>query len=645
MKSNLLTYVLCLIGFVIVVNSDALAQQVIYNQDFQTETISSQELLIKKDSMFTRVSSLKLDTFGWDITKASDHPTNHFLRTSSDFINQTNPETEASRFFILPPIALLSNTVLQWNCRSSNISNLENYEVVLLDSALNPVASLFTEKAPYSAPGESWSIRQIDLQNFAGTTIRLAFVANGKNGSELHLDNVIVSRLLLRDAAFSETYTTKYVDSFPKVFFGKLINRGILPILSFEVKLWIEDTFFLVDYSGLNLQRNRDFNFSFPPILIPNKETYLVRYIISKVNGSIDEFQGNDTVEFRRVVVKNPVPRKVLVEKFTGTWCGHCPKGAVLLNRIMDTANYIVPVSIHQGDIMEIKEADSLIQFLQNGYPTASINRRNIIGAAKPGLTLGLWPSSIVAETQKVTPVKLKLENSLNEDKTELKIGIKVTFTTQVEGDFNLNFLITQHNVTGGQNYTQNNFAHTEEQWPELFGKGEFIAGYKHDYVLRKLPLGPWGKEGLLPSKPVKDSIYEFEFKIPWDSMLQQFQSIVVAYVSERNQNPGFSEILNTDWGKVDQILNVQKQRLNLNGIHVYPNPAKNEIHLKFLNEKSMNIVSILDLQGRIKMEMLLEKNEHSIDVSSLPKGMYLLKVQNKANRDVYYQKIIIDSY
>lgn len=645
MKSNLLTNVLCLLGFVFINYAKALAQQVIYNQDFQTETISPQELLIKKDSMFTKINSATLDTFGWDISKTSDQPMNFFLRTSSDFRNQTVPETGASRFFILPSISLLSNTILQWNCRSTNSNNLENYEVVILDSANNPIESLFAEKAPFSAPGESWTIRQIDLQNYAGTTVRLAFFANGKNGSELHLDNIAVSRLLLRDAAFSETYTEKYVDSFPKMFYGKLVNRGILPILSFQIKLWIEDTSFLVDYSGLNLLRNRDINFSFPPILLPNKESYDVRYIISKVNGSLDEFQGNDTVSFNRVVVRKPAPRKVLVEKFTGTWCGHCPKGAVLLNRIMDSTDYIVPVSIHQGDVMEIKEADSLIQFLQNGYPTAAINRRNIIGAAKPGVTLGLWPSSIVAEKQKVTPVNIQVDNRLNENKTELKIEIKVAFSTQMEGDFNLNFLITQHNVTGGQNYTQNNFAHIEEQWPELFGKGEFISGYKHDYVLRKLPLGPWGKEGLLPSKPVKDSIYEFEFNVPWDSMLQKFQSIVVAYVSERNPNPGFSEILNTDWKFVSQVLSNQVFVSNVSNIIIYPNPANGQLNIKFPNENTKNLISIMDLQGRIVMEILLDKNHQTIDISKLPNSVYMLRVQNQESSRVSFHKLVVESY
>jgi hypothetical protein len=213
-----------------------------------------------------------------------------------------------------------------------------------------------------------------------------------------------------------------------------------------------------------------------------------------------------------------------------------------------------------------------------------------------------------------------------------------------MEGDFNLNFLVTQHNVTGGQNYTQNNFAHTEEQWPELFGKGEFISGYKHDYVLRKLPLGPWGKEGLLPNKPVKDSLYEFEFNIPWDSVLQKFQSFVVAYVSERNSNPGFSEILNTEWEKVEQILNVQHQTSNLNRISIYPNPATNELNLKLPNSSSINVVSILDFQGRIMMEKPLEKNEHSIDVSELPSGVYLLRVQSNDSKEVYFQKLILSS-
>ena len=75
-------------------------------------------------------------------------------------------------------------------------------------------------------------------------------------------------------------------------------------------------------------------------------------------------------------------------------------------------------------------------------------------------------------------------------------------------------------------------------------------------------------------------------------------------------------------------------------GLQVYPNPAKGIVNVAF---EKMNAVIITDLTGRVVLRRELS-NVHTlqIDVSHLPKGMYILKAQN-ANGNIETTKLIVE--
>lgn len=69
-------------------------------------------------------------------------------------------------------------------------------------------------------------------------------------------------------------------------------------------------------------------------------------------------------------------PRAFLVEEFTGSWCGWCPRGIVGFER-MEAAypDDFIGVAIHDGDNMKVACYSNVLNLFCNGYPGCVINR------------------------------------------------------------------------------------------------------------------------------------------------------------------------------------------------------------------------------------------------------------------------------
>jgi hypothetical protein len=65
------------------------------------------------------------------------------------------------------------------------------------------------------------------------------------------------------------------------------------------------------------------------------------------------------------------------------------------------------------------------------------------------------------------------------------------------------------------------------------------------------------------------------------------------------------------------------------NSLDVYPNPADNEIHLKYNGEISE--LYITDMQGKIVTQFPVRNYNNSIDISKLITGTYIIHIKNKA--------------
>ena len=76
-----------------------------------------------------------------------------------------------------------------------------------------------------------------------------------------------------------------------------------------------------------------------------------------------------------------------------------------------------------------------------------------------------------------------------------------------------------------------------------------------------------------------------------------------------------------------------------LNQIQLFPNPALNELTIK--GNLSLYQIELFDSVGRIHRNINPIGSTHTIDISSLPKGLYLVKISNKTNNLVEFQKIV----
>ncbi|WP_299768131.1 T9SS type A sorting domain-containing protein [uncultured Dokdonia sp.] len=88
-------------------------------------------------------------------------------------------------------------------------------------------------------------------------------------------------------------------------------------------------------------------------------------------------------------------------------------------------------------------------------------------------------------------------------------------------------------------------------------------------------------------------------------------------------------------------VLDIEDIRFR-ESVHLYPNPATNQVTLTYAGQASLQELTIVDMNGKILRTISLEnfQNSQSIDTSTLAKGMYFLRIQSTENMST--QKLII---
>jgi len=76
------------------------------------------------------------------------------------------------------------------------------------------------------------------------------------------------------------------------------------------------------------------------------------------------------------------------------------------------------------------------------------------------------------------------------------------------------------------------------------------------------------------------------------------------------------------------------------NAYKVFPNPAGNKVYIINTGNATEKIVSIMNMQGNKTLEKIFCNNEIELDLSNIPQGVYLLKIQTKNSTQI--SKLII---
>lgn len=161
------------------------------------------------------------------------------------------------------------------------------------------------------------------------------------------------------------------------------------------------------------------------------------------------------------VFVKN-----ILIENYTATWCGYCPRVHDAIKDAMGSSSHIVPIAIHgSNDPYYFTSIGTLAgAYNVSGYPTAVIDRDYS------------WPypeefDGLSRALDKNAALGISISNSVSG--TDIQSVVKVKFGKTFEEDLKIGVCLLESNLI----YDQTNYYDD--------GRGDPIEDYEHDHVLR----------------------------------------------------------------------------------------------------------------------------------------------------------------
>jgi len=196
--------------------------------------------------------------------------------------------------------------------------------------------------------------------------------------------------------------------------------------------------------------------------------------------------------------------KRLLIEDYTGTWCGYCPRVAYAIEQLhLQTENF-VPVAIHRpsSNVSSINydpynyDTSELEDILDiPGYPKGMLNRMTQWSFPEPNNI-----AQAVALTQGVNPNLGIALKPVIEGNT-INLDVKVNFGR----DFS-NLKLVVYVLENGLLYLQHNYT-------DYYGGVDVIQNYQHNHVLRAV-LTPLLGEAIATNQTTIYSTYTKTFSV-----------------------------------------------------------------------------------------------------------------------------------
>ena len=403
-------------------------------------------------------------------------------------------------------------------------------------------------------------------------------------------------------------------------------NFGVNNINSFDVTYDYNGIQITENISGLTLssmsQHTVDFNNSITLSSATNAQVY-----ISNINGGQTQSTSDDTLAINLNIVVPATGKLVVGEEATGTWCGWCPRGAVALNFMdQDYEGYWQGIAVHNGDLMTDATYDNGIAGYISGYPSGIVDRGTVID-----------PSAFNDDFLQriIIPPHARLDNGAVIDGTTLKVSIDIDFLLPVNGTWRMACTIVEDSVTGtGPQYYQANYYSGGSSLVDVDGTDwnakpsnvpDYLMVYRH--VARAI--SPSFLGDALPNNSYNtgdDETVCFEFDIDpnWD--LDKIHIVGMLFDAQgKTDNASSSSIADAVTEGYSNSCSGASETIYLSGpdkLIVYPNPASNNLYVNNI-PNNIQFINIINIEGK---EVLKTKAANSIDISSLSKGIYVIK-------------------
>jgi hypothetical protein len=247
-------------------------------------------------------------------------------------------------------------------------------------------------------------------------------------------------------------------------------------------------------------------------------------YVTSKHSGVSSEqitvtFHDGTQVNFRK---------RLLIEDYTGTWCGYCTRVSYAIEQVKNITNDVVTVAINRDSSnptsgtydpynYDTSALESL--FTLSGYPKGLLNR----------MTVWISPqdtniAQATALTQGENPkLGLAMDNTIVGNTINLEVNVKFS------KDFS-NLKLVVYVLENGLVYPQKNYT-------TYYGAVNPLTDYVHNHTLRSCETNLFG-DPINNNETTSGDTYSRTFNIPIPSNVSNANNIeFVAFVVDENGN------------------------------------------------------------------------------------------------------------
>lgn len=307
--------------------------------------------------------------------------------------------------------------------------------------------------------------------------------------------------------------------------------------------------------------------------------------------------------------VSGQATRKILIEEFTGDWCGYCPDGHEILENITTAnPNRIVAVGMHYNDFLETNYSLAMVSNLSvAAYPRAAVDRVTYSGGNAFVMSRSYWTGAVAARLNVSSPLTININPSYNPTTRNLNVTIDYTFLSGYGEETRITCLLIEDSISS----SQTNYYNTTAGSP-FYGMGNPIPNYQQLHTqVALLSADNWGDINN-PTTVASGQSFSKTYSYTLPSTMNDDHVKIVAFINERvgpspTQSTG-TEILNSEvksiWASATGM-----SEISFDGnLQTSPNPFSTLTAIGFqLRENAQVNGYITDLNGKLVKQLINE--------------------------------------
>ncbi|MGA9211636.1 Omp28-related outer membrane protein [Kaistella sp.] len=360
------------------------------------------------------------------------------------------------------------------------------------------------------------------------------------------------------------------------------------------------------------------------PVSLSNStiETKTILVSITQVNDAEDGNPSDNNMNATTSIVSQAIPKKVVFEEGTGTWCGWCPRGMVALKNVNEEyPDDQISIGVHNGDPMAFAAYNSGAAF--GSFPGMNVDRELKGVDINPSNMAGY----INSRKTLLSPAQLTGEFSISGQQLTANVNSKF-FINNPNVNYRLSVILIEDGVKGtASGFRQSNYyaggSNGEMGGFESLPNPVPAAQMVYDHVGRALLGGYAGQESSIPSAITDGQTvnYTFNYTIPSDYIKDNLTAVVLLLDATDGTIISGAKLSKT-------ILAVNDIKANAAKFSIYPNPAKSDFNLKLPTDGTYKI-AIFDMAGRaVKNYGAIHSNNKTIKLGfNLVPGKYLVNI------------------